>query len=194
MKIKRIILDRKKYSSVIVSSLILLILLIVSMAVLYHKAIISNVFTILLLALGCMSKQFKRMTGNLDFGIEFVTFATILFLYSHGIVFAIIASLLMMVVSSLSVGELKLDIFLSFGMFIILGMVYIVMVFIFPSISIVAGGIILVIAYNLLSIVVFSLLGFDLFKNVIYFAGSIIFNYILFRYFSVIILKVITLT
>lgn len=154
----------------------------------FGRKILSAIFTIMLLVLGCMSSQFKRMLGNIQTGIEFIPFVTIIFFFTHGFTFGIFAAFLMMVVSTLLVGELQMDLFVSLGIFALVGLIGI-----FLPLEIVMFGYVLIVAFNIISLVVLTVLGFDPTKNIIYFFGSIIFNVILFKYFSEIIVKVLLL-
>jgi len=128
------------------------------------------------------------MTGNINFGLEFIPFVSILFFYSHGIGFGLVAAVLMMSVSSLLVGNIQFDLLVSAAIFVIVALLSL-----FLGFGIVINGIILVIVFNIISLVVLTFFGFDIVKNILYFAGSITFNYILFKYFSEIIFKLLML-
>jgi hypothetical protein len=188
MKIKKILLNKKRCTPLICISILLFLVLVAYMMVLYHRTLFSYIFSIMLLVLGCFSSQFKRMTGNINLGIEFIPFATIMFFSTHGFVFGMLAALLMMVVATLSVGELQLDLFVSLAIFAIIGIIAL-----FLNFGIIINGIILVVIFNILSLIILTFFGFDFVKDLIYFFGSIIFNYILFKYFSEIIYTVISL-
>jgi len=182
---RKISCKRYRKLLILLSSAFFLVLLLI----IFHKQLFSMLFTVMLLALGALSTQFKRLTGNLNLGIEFIPFATIIFFYTHGVMFGIIASLLMMVVACLLVGTLNFWIFLSTGIFALTG---IISLFLPLSIfSIASAGIVLAIIFNVLTLIVFTIFGYDIVNDLTYFFGSIIFNFILFKYFSGIIFQVI---
>jgi len=128
------------------------------------------------------------MTGNINFGVEFIPFAAIMFFYSHGIAFGLFATILMMTISSLLVGNVQFDLIVSAGIFVLIAILSL-----FLSFGIAINGIILIIIFNIISLIILTILGFDAVKNTIYFAGSLVFNYILFKYFSEIIFKMLVL-
>ncbi|MFT4304194.1 MAG: hypothetical protein ACMXYG_06530 [Candidatus Woesearchaeota archaeon] len=163
-------------------SILTLIIIIMS---LYGRQILSFFFTILLIILGCLSSQFKRITGELSIGIEFIPFATIIFFYTHGIAFGIMSAIIMMAISQLLSGQLRIDILFNIAVFIIIGLISLL----FLEVGIVLFGIILVVLFNIMTFIAMSVIGYDFVKNMIYGFGSIIFNYVLFRYFSEIIVK-----
>jgi hypothetical protein len=141
----------------------------------------------MLIVLGCLSSQFSKLTGNICVGIEFIPFASILFFYTNGPLFGFLAAILMMTVSSLLVGSMQIDLFVSAAIFAVLAIISLFLPF-----GIVMNGIILMIIFNIISLIALTLIGMDIVKNIIYFIGSIIFNYILFKYFSQIIFSLLT--
>ncbi len=186
MKFKNIILSKKKRKPLIIMSAVIFFTLLL---VIFNKALLSLVFSIMLLVLGCLSSQFTRATGNINFGIEFIPFATIMFFYCHGLGYGLLAAILMMSISSLLMGNIQIDLFVSLGIFLAVG----ILAFFIPvgTFGIAMAGIILMIVFNILSIISLTVIGFDIVKNIIYFFGSILFNFILFKYFSEIIFKVL---
>jgi len=188
MKFKKILLNKKKRKPLLYSAGALFLLIILILAIFFRDKVISCIFTLLLIVLGSMSSQFKRMFGDINLGLEFVPFATIIFFYTHGIVFGLLAALLMITVSALLVGQLQFDMFISVGIFAIIGLLSL-----FINFGIVTSGIILMIVFNVLSLILMIVLGLDVAKNIIYFFGSLLFNYILFKYFSEFIAKALGL-
>lgn len=188
MKFKKILLNKKKCKPIICISTALFAVLLLILFIFFHRTLLSFIFTLMLIALGCFSSQFTRMTGNINFGLEFIPFVSILLFYSHGVGFGLVATILMMAVSSLLVGNIQFDLLVSAGIFVIIALLSL-----FLGFGIALNGIILVIIFNIISLVVLTLFGFDIVKNIIYFAGSITFNYILFKYFSEIIFNMLML-
>lgn len=178
MKFRKLSITKKNRKYLTYSSIFLLILLLLF---LFKKQSISIIFSIMLIIVGSMSNLFKRITG-INVGIEFITFATIIFLYSYGPVFALATCLLMLIISSLSTGQIAPTTFTSFGMYCIIALISMFMDF-----GIVANGIILMLVMNLLGLLILFILGFDFVRNFIYISGNVFFNYILFKYFSEII-------
>jgi hypothetical protein len=179
MALKKLRLDRKRKHLILYC---LLILSFVLLFFLFRKQMISIVFTVMLMILGSMSNIFKRITGSLSLGIEFITFATILLIYSYGIPFALIACLVMSLVSALSTGQLSLSDISSYGMYVVISLISLLLPF-----SIATNGIILMLIMNILGLFMLTLLGFDFIRNATYVAGNIFLNFILFKYFSAII-------
>jgi hypothetical protein len=188
MKFNKIFLCKKNRRPIVCVSAGVFLLLLFILLFLFRRKLVSFIFTIMLLGLGCLSSQFKKLTGDLDTGLEFIPFATIIFFYTHGIAFGLLSVLFMMSISSLLVGQLKLDLFISLGIFILVAFASF-----FFNFGIVMNGIILIIIFNILSFIILTLFGFDFVKNSIYFFGSLLFNYILFKYFSVFIVTALTL-
>lgn len=155
-------------------------------AFLYTTEIISLVFTSLLFILGSLSLYFKKISGDLDIGISFIPFSTILFLYVHGIAFALVACFAMLLISSLLMGQLKPYILVSIILFSLVALIGLFLPF-----DIIVYGIILVCIYTILFFIASLFLGYNIVSTTIYSAGSIIFNYILFSYFAPIIILVL---
>jgi hypothetical protein len=189
MKFNKILLCKKNRNPIVCVSIVIFIIILLILLILFRRKLISLIFTISLLVLGSLSSQFKRLTGDIDTGLEFIPFVTIIFFNTHGIAFGLLSALFMMSISSLLIGQLKLDLFVSLGIFSLVALISL-----FLSFGIVTNGLILIIVFNLLSFVILTLLGFDAIKNAIYFFGSIVFNYILFKYFSIFIVTALELT
>jgi hypothetical protein len=179
-KIKRIFTKKKNRVLIIYSTLILFLILLI---IIFRSKLSSFVMTIVLLFLGTMSGQIKRMTGNIHIGIGFVPFANIMFLQSHGIAFTLVASLVMMLSSSIFVGEIRPHIFVTY--FIFAGVAFLSF---FINLPIFAKSMTLLLTYNIVGFFIMTSLGFNITKNLIYSIGSTFFNYFLFKYFGEIVL------
>ncbi len=164
-------------------------LLAILILTLLGKNIVSLAITIGLLILGSLSSQFVRMFGNINLGVEFIPFVSIMFFYAFGFPAGMLATVIMMIVSLLLVGHISIDMLFSVGIFVIIG----ILTFVLDFGSIATNGIILVIIFNILSLVISFLVGLDVVKNIMYFFGSIFFNYILFKFFSEILFKLLLL-
>lgn len=159
---------------------------VVFLLLLFTAQIISIIFTVLLLVLGSMSSIFRRMTGDIDIGIGFIPFSTIMIFLMHGFAPGLISCAIMLVTSAVIVGQVKPYILWSFGLFSIVGAISLLLPFSIPL-----AGIILVVIYNALFFAVDILLGSDAVENVVYTIGSTIFNYVLFYYFAPIMILVL---
>lgn len=183
LKIKKNLKNKKKRSLVIYSSLILFLLVI---AIIFRTKLTSFFMTVLLLFLGIISGQIKRMTGNLHLGIGFVPFANIMFLQSHGIPFTLVASLVMMATSSILVGEIKPHVFVTYLIFA--GVAFFSF---FINLPMFAKSMTLLLTYNIVGFFIMTALGFNVMKNLVYSFGSTFFNYFLFKYFGEIVLALL---
>ena len=92
--------ELKKY--LVYSSIVLAILFIF---IITNTDIVSVLITLLLITAASLSKIYKRIT-SLSIGFELVTLATILFAFKIGIVFAIVASLFMLIASEFISGKI----------------------------------------------------------------------------------------
>lgn len=164
-------------------------LFVILILTLLGQNLLSLAITIGLLILGSLSSQFVRMFGNLNLGVEFIPFVSIMFFYAFGFPAGMLATVIMIIVSLLLVGHISIDMLFSLGIFVIIGL----LAFVIDFGSIVTNGIILTIIFNILSLIISFVLGLDVVKNIIYFFGSIFFNYILFRFFSEILFKLLIL-
>lgn len=175
-EIKKIILDKKNRGILVY---IVLILFLISIFIIFRNELASFVTTIVLLFLGIISGHIKRMTGNLHIGIGFVPFANIMFLQSHGIAFTLIASMVMMLTSSILVGQVRPHIFVTY--FIFAGVSFLSF---FINLPMFATSMTLLMTYNIVGFFIMTGLGFNITKNLIYSVGSSFFNYFLFKYFG----------
>jgi len=151
--------------------------------------IISLAVTIGLLILGSLSSQFVRMFGNINMGIEFIPFVSIIFFYAFGFPPAMLATIIMMIASLLMVGHVSIDMMFSIGIFVVIGL----LTYLIDFGSIATNGIIMIGIFNILTLILSTLVGLDMVKNIMYFFGSIFFNYILFRFFSEILFTLLLL-
>lgn len=179
MRFRKFRLTKSKVSYIVYFIIVLFLLLLFFF---FNKQLTSIVFTIMLIILGSMSSMFKKMTGNLNLGIEFITFSTILFIYSYGIAFALIACLVMTLLSTLLTGQISPTSLTSYGMYVIIALIALFLPF-----GIATSGIILVLIMNFLGLFILLMLGFDFVRNLLYISGNIFFNFVLFKYFSQII-------
>lgn len=171
------LLKKKKFKELLIYGLV--IVLTVILLAIFSTALRSFVFSSILFIAGCLSSQFRRLTGKIDVGISFIPFATIIFIYTRGIIFSIIICAIMLIISSLLIGDFQLDII------IYLVVVSIVALFsLFLNFEFVMNAIILIILFNVIALIILIIMGFDLAKNLIYFFGSIAFNYILINFFG----------
>jgi hypothetical protein len=187
-RIKKVckIVGKRTCSKFIYSAIGLFIVLILTML---GKNIISLLVAIGLLILGSLSSQFVRMLGSLNLGVEFIPFVSIMFFYAFGFPTGMLATLIMMIISLLLVGHISIDMLFSVGIFVIIGLLTLILDF--GSIAI--NGIILIIIFNIMSLAIELFLGLDIVKNVMYFFGSIFFNYVLFKFFSEILFSLLVL-
>ena len=118
MKFKKIKIKKNQRLALIYLSVVLFLLLIIFF---FSKQLLSVGFAILLIAVGSMSNVLKRITG-FNLGIEFITFSTILFFYSYGLTFGLIACAVMIIISSLSIGRISPEVFTGFMMYCIIGL------------------------------------------------------------------------
>lgn len=180
------IIGKKNCPKFIYSAIALLFILILTL--LGHN-VISLAITIGMLILGSLSSQFVRMFGNLNIGIEFIPFVSIIFFYAFGFPAGMLATVIMMIVSLLLVGRITIDMLFSLGIFVIIGLLTLVIDFG----NIATNGIVLIVIFNILSLILELFLGLDIVKSIIYFFSSILFNYILFKFFSEILFKLLLL-
>ena len=174
---------RKSHRKYFVYLLLLLVLLLIFSF--FNKQVVSIIFTIMLIVLGSMSSVFKRITG-INLGIEFITFTTVLFFYSFGITFGLMACAVMLLISTLSMGRISPENFTGYMMYCVIAIISL-----FLDFGISANGMILVLFMNLLGALILILLGLDIIKNSLYLIGNTIFNIILFKYFSEIIFSIL---
>jgi hypothetical protein len=182
MTFQKIILNRKLRPIFVYSSIVLLIVLFI---LIFSEHLVSMIFTFMLLLLGSLSSAFKKMFG-VDVGLEFITFSTILFLYSHGFIFALVACIIMIFISSLIRGQFGLGTITGFGMYVVIGLLSLTFDF-----GIVWNGIILVLFMNLVGLIILFLVGSNVIKTTIYIIVNTIFNILLFLYFSPVIFSLL---
>lgn len=156
------ILGKKTCSKFIYSAIILFAILLLTIL---GKNIISLFVALGLLILGSLSSQFVRMLGNLNLGVEFIPFVSIMFFYAFGFPSGMLAALIMMIISLLLVGRISIDMIFSIAIFVIIGL----LTFVLDFGSIATNGIILIIIFNVLSLIVELFLGLDIVKNIVYF-------------------------
>lgn len=175
-KVRKILLKKRNRGLLVyfMLALIFLILLII-----FRTRIASFVTTTVLIILGILSGQIKRMTGNIHIGVGFVAFANIMFLQTHGIVFTLIACFVMMMTSSILVGNVRPSQFVTYMLFIGTALLSL-----FLNFSVFVNSIILLLVYNIVGFFIMTFMGFNITKNFIFAFGSILFNYFLFKYFG----------
>jgi len=160
---------------------VVIIALILSL-ILFTSKMLSIVFTGMVIILGSMSSLFKRITGEIDIGIGFIPFATILLFQAHGYSFGLMACLIMLIVSALISGYLKPYFIWSLAIFALIG----TFIFFLPF-DLFWNSMVMLVVYNIIFFIVDSLLGSDPIENITYTVGSTFFNFILFKYFAEII-------
>jgi len=176
-KIKKVIFNKKNRGLILY---ILAALLLSIIAFIFRERLVSSITTLILIILGILSGQLKRLTGDMHIGIGFVPFANIMFLQTHGISFTIIASLIMMLSSSILVGNIRPHIFITY--FIFLGLIFLSYFIHLPTVF--ATSMTLLLIYNIVGFFIMTGLGWSFSKNFIYSVGSSFFNYFLFKYFG----------
>lgn len=188
-KFLKLLRKRKVCNGILCSSGISFILILTALGLLFNSTFRSILVIGILFVLGSLTGFFSRFTGNINVGIEFIPFTTIILFYTHGLTISLLLSILMILVTTVIFGRIAIDTFVSIGLFFIIGFISLILPL--ASFGIVVSGMILIVVFNILSFIVLMYISPDVIKNIVYFVGSIFFNYLLFRYFGQIVYKLL---
>ncbi len=119
-------------------------LIIFSLLLFFFSDIFSFILTIFLVIIGSFSKIYKRFIHSI--GFELVTFASILFFFTHGAVMGFILAILMLIASTLLSSRITQVLVFQI---MIYGFLAILSIFL-QGFGVVTGGKILIITYNIL--------------------------------------------
>jgi hypothetical protein len=139
----------------------------------------SVIFTSILFIIGCLSKLFNKVAGELNLGIESLAFVTIIFIYAHGIFFGLIACLAMMLITTFLFGQVSMNIFARYSVFVLAGLLSI-----FFNFGIALNGIILIIIVDIVYFIMMLFLDGNVSKHLLFSAGNIFLNIVIFHYFG----------
>jgi len=151
MRIQKAFRSRKFRYALIKYTVILSVVLLM---LLFRKQTISIIVTIGLILLGSLSKLYKRFTNH-SIGFELITFITVLFFFSHGFIFGIIAAFIMNVLGFLVNGRFSTALVVQMVSYILIGLFSLVLHPLDFSVS----AKILIVLYNIVSFILFLMLG-----------------------------------
>lgn len=178
MKSFDFIKNKKHLRRYLVYSTITLIILL--LVILSFDMLKSFIITIALVAIASVSKLYKRFLGY-SVGFELVTFATIILLFTHNVLVALLLSMLMLAISTLLAGRISQAMVVQAAIYLIIGLLSLFM----QSLEISIAAKILVILYNiLLHAVTFLLLRYPIHSSILNFVVNVVTNFILIDLFA----------
>ncbi len=129
----------------------------------------------LLFILASISVFYKRFV-NIPIGFELISFTFVVLIFAYSPVFAIIMTIAIAITSRILTAGLDPTFFIQIGLYTLLGLFS----FLIIDFGIVVGGMILVIAYNIIKRVIYVVaIGYDPVTNVIAGSLNIVINYFL---------------
>lgn len=149
------------------------ILILLSLIFISHLK--SFIIVLILYVLASVSVLYKKL-GHIPLGFELISFTFVTLIYSYGPIFAIIVTILVCITSRILTAGLDPTFFLQIGLYTLLGFFSYALL----DMGIVVGGMILVILYNIIKRLIYSLaLGYDPVTNLIAGTLNLIINYFL---------------
>jgi len=123
---------------------VMIVMLVCMMALFFYKSVISIFLTVLLVIIASISKLYKRVIHSI--GFELVTFASIIFFFTHGPLVGFLLSLFMLIASTLISSRIT-NILVFQAM--IYGIMAVLSLFLAP-LGIITAAKVLVVFYNIL--------------------------------------------
>lgn len=159
---------------------ILFMILTLLVAIILISKFRTFILSILLIAIGSLSIIWKRFV-RISLGFELITFISVIFCFTHGPYFAIVAAIIMTVTGSIINGRLCIPMFVQIFAYALICLLF----FIVSGLGVVGSGIILALFFNIIihSIYIF-IFGFNPINSISAFVLNMIVNIFVFIRFS----------